>query len=90
MLKLVQASTQQLASGVNMIEEGIIDPVKVSRSALQNAASVASLILTTEAVVANKPEPVAPSSSNGSKHDGRHDVKATYKKHKRREEHPSF
>ena len=45
---------------VNMIEAGIIDPVKVSRSALQNAASVASLILTTEAVVANKPEPVAP------------------------------
>ncbi|OHP85172.1 molecular chaperone GroEL [Streptococcus sp. HMSC063B03] len=45
---------------VNMIEEGIIDPVKVSRSALQNAASVASLILTTEAVVANKPEPVTP------------------------------
>ncbi len=45
---------------INMIEEGIIDPVKVSRSALQNAASVASLILTTEAVVANKPEPVAP------------------------------
>ena len=45
---------------VNMIEKGIIDPVKVSRSALQNAASVASLILTTEAVVANKPEPVAP------------------------------
>jgi len=45
---------------VNMIKEGIIDPVKVSRSALQNAASVASLILTTEAVVANKPEPAAP------------------------------
>ena len=45
---------------VNMIEAGIIDPVKVSRSALQNAASVASLILTTEAVVANKPEPIAP------------------------------
>ena len=45
---------------VNMIKEGIIDPVKVSRSALQNAASVASLILTTEAVVANRPEPVAP------------------------------
>ena len=45
---------------VNMIEAGIIDPVKVSRSALQNAASVASLILTTEAVVADKPEPVAP------------------------------
>ena len=45
---------------VNMIDQGIIDPVKVSRSALQNAASVASLILTTEAVVANKPEPTAP------------------------------
>jgi len=45
---------------VNMIEAGIIDPVKVSRSALQNAASVASLILTTEAVVANKPEPANP------------------------------
>ena len=45
---------------VNMIEAGIIDPVKVSRSALQNSASVASLILTTEAVVANKPEPAAP------------------------------
>ncbi|MBF0805891.1 MULTISPECIES: chaperonin GroEL [unclassified Streptococcus] len=50
------------ASGewVDMIEAGIIDPVKVTRSALQNAASVASLILTTEAVVANKPEPQAP------------------------------
>lgn len=45
---------------VNMIEAGIIDPVKVTRSALQNAASVASLILTTEAVVANKPEPATP------------------------------
>ena len=45
---------------VNMIDQGIIDPVKVSRSALQNAASVASLILTTEAVVANKPEPSTP------------------------------
>ncbi|NYS49272.1 chaperonin GroEL [Streptococcus danieliae] len=45
---------------VDMIETGIIDPVKVTRSALQNAASVASLILTTEAVVANKPEPQAP------------------------------
>ena len=44
---------------VNMVEAGIIDPVKVTRSALQNAASVASLILTTEAVVANKPESAA-------------------------------
>ena len=45
---------------VDMVEAGIIDPVKVTRSALQNAASVASLILTTEAVVANKPEPEGP------------------------------
>ena len=58
---------------VNMIEAGIIDPVKVSRSALQNAASVASLILTTEAVVANKPSNSS-SASYGSKHDGWDDV----------------
>lgn len=45
---------------VNMIDAGIIDPVKVTRSALQNAASVASLILTTEAVVASQPEPASP------------------------------
>ena len=51
---------------VNMIDQGIIDPVKVSRSALQNAASVASLILTTEAVVANKPEPAAPAPAMDS------------------------
>lgn len=50
---------------VDMIETGIIDPVKVSRSALQNAASVASLILTTEAVVANKPEPETPAGMPG-------------------------
>ena len=50
---------------VNMIEAGIIDPVKVTRSALQNAASVASLILTTEAVVANKPEPATPAMPQG-------------------------
>lgn len=47
---------------VDMVESGIIDPVKVTRSALQNAASVASLILTTEAVVADKPEPKAPAA----------------------------
>ncbi|HWL25796.1 MAG TPA: chaperonin GroEL [Ureibacillus sp.] len=42
---------------VNMIDAGIVDPAKVTRSALQNAASVASLFLTTEAVVADIPEP---------------------------------
>ena len=46
----------------DMIEAGIIDPTKVVRFALQNAASVASLLITTEAVVAEKPkkEPAAP------------------------------
>src|SRR5690606_19589407 len=41
---------------VNMCEAGIIDPAKVTRSALQNAASIAALFLTTEAVIAEKPE----------------------------------
>ena len=41
---------------VDMIEAGIIDPVKVTRSALQNASSIAAMILTTDAVVADKPE----------------------------------
>ncbi|MCY7439904.1 chaperonin GroEL [Bacillus altitudinis] len=41
---------------INMIEKGIVDPTKVTRSALQNAASVAAMLLTTEAVVADKPE----------------------------------
>ena len=44
----------------NMIEMGIVDPVKVTRCALQNAASVASMVLTTESLVADKPEPPAP------------------------------
>jgi len=43
-------------SKVNMIETGIIDPLKVTRSALQNAASMASVFLTTEAVITDKPE----------------------------------
>ncbi|KQL51024.1 molecular chaperone GroEL [Heyndrickxia shackletonii] len=42
---------------VNMFDAGIVDPTKVTRSALQNAASVAAMLLTTEAVVADKPEP---------------------------------
>ena len=45
---------------VNMIEAGIVDPTKVTRSALQNAASVSALLLTTEAVVADQPIPAAP------------------------------
>ena len=45
---------------VDMIAEGIIDPAKVTRSALENAASIAALFLTTEAVIADKPEKSAP------------------------------
>ena len=47
---------------VNMLEEGIVDPAKVTRSALQNAASISSILLTTEAVVADIPEKVAPAA----------------------------
>ena len=47
------AATEQY---VDMVKAGIVDPCKVTRSALQNAASIASMILTTEAVVAEKPE----------------------------------
>ena len=42
-----------------MVDAGIVDPTKVSRSALQNAASIASIVLTTEALVADKKEPAA-------------------------------
>nr|MBA2532584.1 chaperonin GroEL [Nocardioidaceae bacterium] len=45
---------------VDMIAKGIIDPAKVTRSALQNAASIAALFLTTEAVIADKPEKASP------------------------------
>ena len=44
----------------DMIKKGIVDPAKVTRSALQNAASVAEMVLTTESLVADKPEPAAP------------------------------
>ena len=52
----------------NLIEAGIIDPAKVTRSALQNAASIAGLLLTTEALIADKPEPEAPAAGGGG-HD---------------------
>ncbi|MHB1067929.1 MAG: chaperonin GroEL [Candidatus Nanopelagicales bacterium] len=50
---------------VDMIKAGIIDPAKVTRSALQNAASIAGLFLTTEVVVADKPEKSAPAMGGG-------------------------
>ncbi|MFG6374266.1 MAG: chaperonin GroEL [Oscillospiraceae bacterium] len=49
----------------DMISAGIVDPTKVTRSALENAASVASLMLTTESLVADKPEPPAPAAPAG-------------------------
>ncbi|QGF24003.1 chaperonin GroEL [Raineyella fluvialis] len=56
---------------VDMVKTGIIDPAKVTRSALQNAASIAALFLTTEAVIADKPEPVqVPSGHAGDEMGG--------------------
>ncbi|UVE96582.1 chaperonin GroEL [Dietzia sp. B32] len=54
----------------DLLEAGINDPVKVTRSALQNAASIAALFLTTEAVVADKPEPAAPAMPGGDEMGG--------------------
>jgi chaperonin GroEL len=55
---------------VDMLKAGIIDPAKVTRSALQNAASIAALFLTTEAVVADKPEKsAAPAAPGGGDMD---------------------
>ena len=51
---------------VNLLAAGIADPVKVTRSALQNAGSIAGLFLTTEAVVADKPEPPAAPADGGA------------------------
>ncbi|MGW6913523.1 chaperonin GroEL [Kitasatospora sp. NPDC054939] len=50
---------------VDLVAEGIIDPAKVTRSALQNAASIAALFLTTEAVIADKPEKAAAAAGGG-------------------------
>jgi chaperonin GroEL len=50
---------------VDMYAEGIIEPAKVTRSALQNAASIAALFLTTEAVVADKPEKQSAGAGGG-------------------------
>jgi len=49
---------------VDMVEAGIVDPTKVTRYALENAASIAAVLLTTEALVADKPEPPAPPAPN--------------------------
>jgi chaperonin GroEL len=50
---------------VDMIQSGIVEPFKVTRSALQNAASIGALVLTTETLIADKPEPKAPAGAGG-------------------------
>lgn len=54
----------------DLLAAGVNDPVKVTRSALQNAASIAALFLTTEAVVADKPEKSAPAAPGGGEDFG--------------------
>ncbi|MFI9559964.1 chaperonin GroEL [Nonomuraea endophytica] len=56
----------------NLIDQGVIDPVKVTRSAVQNAASIAGMLLTTEALVVEKPEEEAPSAGGGHGHGHGH------------------
>ena len=58
----LNAATGEL---VDLVKAGIIDPAKVTRSALQNAASIAALLLTTEAIVADKPEPAGAAGGDG-------------------------
>ena len=70
--QLPQGEGLNAATGeyVDLMEAGINDPVKVTRSALQNAASIAALFLTTEAVVADKPEPAAPAGPGADEMGG--------------------
>ena len=56
--KILSSGKKNYGFDVDMMEAGIVDPAKVTRSALQNAASIAATVLTTEAVVADKPESV--------------------------------
>ena len=55
----------------NLVKQGVIDPAKVVRNALQDAASVAGLLITTEAMVAEKPKKKGPANASGRRH-GRH------------------
>jgi len=54
---------------VDMFERGIIDPCKVTRSAVENAASIAAMILSTEALVTDIPEPPKPAAPSGPQGD---------------------
>ena len=51
---------------VDMFEAGILDPTKVTRSAIQNASSVAAMVLTTESLVTDKPDPAADAAANAA------------------------
>jgi chaperonin GroEL len=64
-LKVGHGLNAETGEYVDLIKAGIIDPAKVTRSALQNAASIATLFLTTEAVIADKPEKAAPAMPGG-------------------------
>ncbi len=64
-LQVGQGLDAQTGEYTDLIKAGIIDPAKVTRSALQNAASIAGLFLTTEAVIADKPEKAAPAAPGG-------------------------
>ena len=75
---MVVAKTAELPNGEglnaatleygNLVEQGIIDPVKVTHSAVVNATSVARMVLTTEASVVDKPEPPAPAAPHAHTH----------------------
>ena len=54
----------------DLIAQGVIDPVKVTRSAVQNAASIAGMLLTTEALVTEKPEKPQAENGHGHSHGG--------------------
>ena len=75
-LEKVKASPAGKEEYVDMKKAGIVDPTKVSRSALQNAASVASMILTTESIVTDKKEPKA--CGCGDHNDGAADMGGMY------------
>ncbi|HLF66893.1 MAG TPA: chaperonin GroEL, partial [Gammaproteobacteria bacterium] len=55
---------------VDMVQVGIIDPAKVARTALQNAASIAGLLLTTEAIICDIPEDKKEAAGHGHPHGG--------------------
>ena len=58
----MSAMTSCATSTSNMVEQGIIDPVKVTRSAVENAASIGAMILTTEALISDIPEETPPAA----------------------------